>query len=96
MAPALEVILRNTIRVPLVVARAVALVILRADILVVVADPLGLRASNLMNLTGGRHAVLVHQRQVLVACVNDLGGLVEMLRIMMQELHAQRGLSRVV
>lgn len=52
MPPALDVILRNTIWV-----------------LLVVADPLGICGLSLMNLTEGRHAVLVHQRRVLVACV---------------------------
>jgi hypothetical protein len=99
MVPALEAILRNMILVPLVVARAAALlVILRAVFLLVVVGPLGIRVLSLVNLTRERqrHVALVHQRRVLVACVNDLEDLVEMLRIMMQERHSQHALHRAV
>jgi hypothetical protein len=90
-------ILKNMILVLLVVARAAALlVILRVVILVIVAEPLGVRTLILKNMIQERHAVLVHQRRVLVACVNDLQGLVEMLRRRMPELHTRHALSRVV
>jgi hypothetical protein len=81
MAPTLEVIWRNMILVPLAMV-----------------GPLRIRTLNLVNLTREwqQHGTLIHQRRILVACMNDLEDLVEMLRIMIQEHHSQHALHRVV